>query len=71
MRTSTDIIAGNFHFAACRDRGKAQASSIETTRADALLVPLDLVPKWGQLKDKGDCCGFIITKESVESCGKS
>ena len=37
VRTSTDIIAGDFNSAAYRDRGKAQASSIETTRA--LLVP--------------------------------
>ena len=67
VRTSTDIIANEFKLRACRERGKAQASSIETTRADALLVfPLDLVPMWSEMKASGDCCGFIITKESVE-----
>ena len=72
VRTSTDIIAGDFNSAAYRELGKAPAISIETTRADSLLVPLpDLVPIWTQLKDSGDCCGFIITKERVESCGMS
>ena len=21
---------------------------------------------WGQMKDSGDCCGFVITRENVE-----
>ena len=51
---------------AYRARGKPKPSSSEETwRTTLLIPPPDLVPKWGQIEDSGDCCGFTVTTRNV------
>ena len=63
-----DIMAGDFNSSAYRERGKAGVSFIEETWEETLLLPPPgVVPMWGQMKESGDCCGFIIMKKSEPS----
>ena len=71
-----DLITGDFKMAAYRGHGKP--SSIEEAwgrgqgRWETRLLALpEVVPKWGQIQETGDCCGFIRTtknKEEAEYC---
>ena len=49
-----------------RARGQPKLRSTEEAwRTTLLIPPPDLVPKWGQIEDSGDCCGFTVTTRNV------